>query len=400
MAVLTFLFTDYHYRQWIIGHKTKQITNGLHSLQKMASLRHYDVATLCDDIYQLSTLRFTLINSQGKVVCDRLHGEEQMDNHLTRPELKGVKDGEIRFHQRKSTTSSDESLYGAIKLQLADTSYYLRAAISLEHFDSTVGKVWKYILFLLLPALFLVSAILLWRLYLIDQKQQVAHQKLKGDLVANISHEVRTPLTSINGYLQLLKSEVGATSDSQRDYLERMELGVKQLSNLFSDVLELSLLENEMPLDEELLNSRDLINGIIRKLQSVYRDKLLHFSIEVEDFDFFADGKLIEMVFKNIVDNACKYSRVEGEIRVIFKRDVDTCRFICRDKGKGIPSHLENRIFERFYRGERDPSITGTGLGLSIAKHAVERHGGRVWYASVENQGTSFFVDLPYRQHS
>ncbi len=401
MAICTFLFTDYYYRQWIFDHKSKQISKGLDSFIAVTAKEGMTRAQVCESLYRYTTLRFTLIDSTGVVLCDSLHGEIKMENHLHRPEIEELDRSDIGFSRRKSATSADTTLYGAKRLMIENQPhYYIRAGMSLEDFSKTIFIVWRSILLILLPALFLLSAVLLWQFYNMDQRQQIAHQKLKGDLVANISHEVRTPLTAITGYLQLLKSSRSDFTLEQVDYLQRMQISVKQLGNLFSDVLELSLLENEMPLAYADINSRDMINCIIKTLSSSYLEKRISFVLEIEDFDFSGDGKFIEMVFKNILDNACKYSHSQGEVRVIFKRDGERCRFICRDKGKGIAASLENRIFERFFRGERDASIAGTGLGLAIAKHAVERHQGRLWYASIENQGTSFFVELPLQPNS
>lgn len=405
MAALTFFFTDFYYRKLIVDQAEKQISLEIESFSSIVNLPGYlakNETDLCSLLYQLKSLRLTLIDSKGKVLCDSLRVEDKMDNHLLRPEIKALKAHEISFYRRTSSTSANSSLYGAKLFEFDQRSYFIRAALSLEDFSQTVFSVWKLIVFILLPALLFLSLVLLRLLYRMDERQQIAHQKLKGDLVANISHEVRTPLTSIIGYLQLLESESSLMSAEQRDYLNRLKLSVKQLHSLFADVLELSLLENEMPLNIECLNSRDLIDQVVRQVEMVYLDKKLSIETDIEDFEFWADGKFIEMVFKNIVDNACKYSKLSGDIYLIFKRDGDLCRFICRDRGVGIPSDLEGRIFERFYRGAavKESGIPGTGLGLSIAKHAVGRHQGKIWYASVQNQGTTFFVELPLQLHS
>lgn len=400
MASLTFVFTDYYYRQAFAEQAKRQISLELDTFAEIAHGLKGD-GDACARLYQFKTLRLSLIESSGKVLCDSLQIEDQMENHLNRPEIKALDSAPIGFHRRTSSTSSVSYIYGAKKLSIADKHYFIRAAFSLEDYHHLVLSIWVRIILFILPLLFGTSVLLIILLYRHDQRRQCQHQKLKGDLVANISHEVRTPLTSIAGYLQLLvDSKLELTAD-QKDYFSRLDLGVKQLHGLFADVLELSLLENEMPLNEEWINSRDFLEQILYKLEGSYRHKQLDIQLDIADFEFWGDGKLLEMVFKNIIDNACKYSRERGEIKLIFKLDGEFCRFICRDRGEGIPVEAQARVFERFYRGDgtRERGIAGSGLGLSIAKHAINRHLGRIWFASVENQGTSFFVEFPSNPH-
>ncbi|MCK5883959.1 MAG: HAMP domain-containing histidine kinase [Bacteriovoracaceae bacterium] len=263
-------------------------------------------------------------------------------------------------------------------------------------------KIFLAIFLIMVPVLFLFSAILFKWLYARDTKRRVDHNKFKGDLVQNISHEVRTPLTSISGHVQVLEEISDNLNETQKSCLTRIGKGARQINQLFNDILELSILENESPLFIEEINSRDIVESIVDQVCTLYPDANHELTLDLADFEFEGDAKLLEMTFKNIIENSFKYTPEGGDIFISFKSNGDYIKFVVRDSGNGIPKEEQGRVFERFYRGNlvRNSKIKGTGLGLSICKHAANRLNGRTWVVSLENHGTSFFVELPAKQPS
>ncbi len=309
--------------------------------------------------------------------------------------------------------NSDKSLFKKMALWqffvVALTSVITYAITYYFYYDffkhipaSILIKISFGIFILMIPVLLVFTLILFKWLYTREAKRSADHNKFKGDLVQNISHEVRTPLTSITGHVQLLEEISDNLNETQKSCLSRIGNGAKKLSSIFDDILELSMLENEAPLFIEELNSRDFVSHIVSSLQAVYSDKNHHVELDLGDFEFDGDAKLLEMSFKNIIENAFKYTPKGGSIFVSLKSDGERVKFLVRDSGPGMSKADGERVFERFFRSEqfRNSEVKGSGLGLAICKHAVGRHQGRVWVVSVENHGSSFFIELPAKQNS
>jgi two-component system phosphate regulon sensor histidine kinase PhoR len=224
-------------------------------------------------------------------------------------------------------------------------------------------------------------------------------EQVRKDFVANISHELRTPITAIRGYAETLLS--GALSDAEHAprMLEIIHRQSERLSLLVNDLLELSRLES----GDFKLKRQPLLLGesVVRALDAV-RPKAEQKNIPLElrfpdDLVVDADPQAIEHVLINLLDNAVKYTPANGSIVVTGGRDGSRCVLTVKDTGVGIaPKHL-SRIFERFYRVDpgRSRDTGGTGLGLSIVKHLMGAMGGEVKVSSRAGEGSEFTIFLP-----
>jgi two-component system phosphate regulon sensor histidine kinase PhoR len=226
--------------------------------------------------------------------------------------------------------------------------------------------------------------------------------EMRSDFVANVSHELRTPLSILRGYIETLLDNPKTSPKELARILQVMERHSKRLGLLVDDLLTLAELESansNLQLSE--VNLSELLGKVVHDWERKLAEKQLKMSVDVAATVpiILADETRLEEVLHNLLDNAVKYSREKGEIRLhAEQRDDDEIALSVSDNGVGIGKNDLPRIFERFYRADkaRSPeSIRGTGLGLSIVKHIAQRHGGRVEAESDPGKGTTIRVLLP-----
>lgn len=222
-------------------------------------------------------------------------------------------------------------------------------------------------------------------------------QQMREDFVANVSHEVRTPLTAIKGYAQILTSLSNEEVAQYPAYAQKIEQNVDRLANLFQDILTLSVLESHERIDKDLVNSKEMINTTISNVSLAYQNKNITIKQQIELESLWVEGRLFEQVITNLLDNAYKYTPDNGSIEIKIYRNQNHDCLEVSDTGIGIPATAINRIFERFYRVDesRSRNIGGTGLGLAIVKHIVNKHHGSISVTSEPNLGTTFVVKIP-----
>ena len=230
-------------------------------------------------------------------------------------------------------------------------------------------------------------------------------ERMKADFVANVSHELRTPLTSIKGYIETLLDRSYDTDEEKRGFLEIIEENTDRLIEIASDLLVLSELESGEadPRDPtkgyEEIDVRETILRSVGSLDYLFSKKKVSLSIEVEDGmpPYRANRFLVERMLINLVENSAKYTPEQGAVSVRASSRNGTLRIEVEDNGIGIPPESHERIFERFYRVDRNRSreMGGTGLGLSIVKHIVIQHRGTIGVRSAEGEGSTFTVELP-----
>jgi len=237
---------------------------------------------------------------------------------------------------------------------------------------------------------------------LIDRKQKLEEayarladaklNKMKSEFIDIIAHELKTPLTTIKTYTDLLRKEkLGPLNEVQREKLERMEKNIKRLTKLIDDMLQIPSIDaKELELRKELFPAQEVIDAIVEEVEEIAREKKQAFTVEIDgDAIIFGDKNLIEKAIKNIVVNAVKYTPEKGAITLTAKREGDFIRISVADTGRGIRSEDAEKIFEPFYSLE-----SGAGLGLSIAKNIVESHGGKIWVESTVGKGSQFHILL------
>ena len=222
-------------------------------------------------------------------------------------------------------------------------------------------------------------------------------ERVKKDLVASVSHELKTPLTAIRGYIETLLEE--EKDEKKHYYLEILDRHTKRLCNIVNDLLTLSALETKKELTLEEVNLAALLKKLKDFFASRLEEKKLNFRINIAPKlePIVADGFKLEQLFLNLLDNAIKYTE-KGEISVeISPLGPDQIKIVVADTGPGIPKEHLPYIFERFYVVDKSRSRRsgGTGLGLSIVKHIVQLHGGKIKVESQLGKGTRFIIILP-----
>lgn len=224
-------------------------------------------------------------------------------------------------------------------------------------------------------------------------------ETMRRDFVANVSHELKTPLTSIKGFVETLLSGALSDKENSRHFLEVIRNHTDRLSSLIDDLLDLSHIESkEIKLDDRKFHVKDLMDEVLFAFKSQVKKK----GVDVEnnispDLLLKADKQKIEQVFTNLIDNAIKFNKQNGSINIYSVPLGDSLKIIVEDSGIGIPERDLGRIFERFYRVDkaRSRELGGTGLGLAIVKHIIELHKGSVGVESVEGLGSKFWFSLP-----
>lgn len=222
-------------------------------------------------------------------------------------------------------------------------------------------------------------------------------ERMRRDFVANVSHEFKTPLTSIRGYAETLLS--GALADRQiaTDFVRTIERNAQHLEALVSDLLTLARIESELPANPETVNVKSIIDEQVSARQAVLAERKIQVFNECEFVEVHADRGRLSTAISNLLDNAILYNRQGGEVRINGARENGTFRLDIADTGDGIASEELPRIFERFYRVDkaRTRVTGGTGLGLSIVKHAIETQGGTIQVTSRIGAGSTFTIRLP-----
>ncbi len=234
-----------------------------------------------------------------------------------------------------------------------------------------------------------------------DLTQRKEVERLKDEFISMVSHELRTPLHHIKGFAStLLQTDVEWDAETRRDFLESINREADRLTDLVDKILHLSRLEADgLPMEKEWYPVGDLIDGALQRRRNLVADREVRLRLASGLPTLFVDGREIEVVLINLIENAVKYSDPGLPITLGADRQGDEVVLWVADQGMGIPEEHLERIFDRFYRvdgsGRR---VAGTGLGLAICKRIVEAHGGRIWVESKPGVGSCFFFSLPVDQ--
>lgn len=224
-------------------------------------------------------------------------------------------------------------------------------------------------------------------------------ETMRRDFVANVSHELKTPLTSIKGFVETLSEGALEDKEHSRQFLRIIQEHTDRLDSLINDLLDLSHIESgEIKLEIEGLRFKDLVDEVLPGFKSqINKKKILVEDSVSPELIIKADKDKIKQVLTNLIDNAIKFNKDKGFIKIYSQSLDNQIKIIIEDSGQGIPPKDLPRIFERFYRVDkaRSRELGGTGLGLSIVKHVIELHGGSVGVESTEGLGSKFWFTLP-----
>ncbi|MFH1241696.1 MAG: ATP-binding protein [Pseudomonadota bacterium] len=226
-------------------------------------------------------------------------------------------------------------------------------------------------------------------------------ENVRRDFVANVSHEIKTPITAIKGYAETLQEGSVKDPEDAKRFLRTIERHVERLEAIIDDLLTLSRIEKEEEQKEILLEKgplRDVLEGSIQVCQTKAQEKDIGFELNCDDrISVWMNPPLLELAVVNLLDNAIKYSDKGAVVKIDVNQIDNEVVINVRDHGPGIAKEHLSRIFERFYRADRGRSrkLGGTGLGLSIVKHITQAHGGRISVESTSGKGSTFSIHLP-----
>jgi two-component system phosphate regulon sensor histidine kinase PhoR len=401
---------------------------------------------LATEYSDASGLRVTLIAADGTVIGESsipITELQQMDNHIERPEVLAAQDFGEGSSTRYSNTLKIEFIYFAKKV---DQNYYgfkfIRLAQTLKSVKDLAGtyREFYYLIIAFIVLVIIVAWFLLknWLTDPIRELTQAADDISKGDLsrrinintggieidelaanmnqmamkldedfrrikrmekvrsefLGNVTHELKTPISSISGYIETLLEGAIKDENVNLGFLERSLENVQRLEDLVTDLVEISRIETgELRMNFEYFNIHDLLNDLFKDAHQRNSNKNLKIQLEVPDKKLFiyGDKSRLDQVIANLLSNAMRYTD-QGQIRIKVMRRDNELIFSIRDTGIGISRKALSRIFERFYRTDkaRDRRKGGTGLGLAISKHIIEAHGSHIYVDSLEGKGSTF----------
>lgn len=402
------------------------------------------VKSLADEL----GLRITVVSPQGAVLGDSGTNPSEMTDHGDRPEvIKAMKDG---FGQstRPSETLGYDMKYVAVRISdNGDVLGVVRFAMPLSEVQLEMQSIYRAVLFGAVVALVIALTIAYFvsksmtspiremkeiaqrlaqgdfsrkvRIKSQDELGELAKSlntmagelqakmenlkrmdRVRTDFVANVSHELKTPLTLIKGYIETLEDKGINDTEKAGKFISIIKDHADRLSNIIDDLLSLSELElSRDSIEKSEFDLKSLVDDIALGFGHALAAKQQKLTIEPQgnNFKISADRDKIEQVFVNLIDNAVKYTNDGGRIEICLVQQNGEVVVTVEDNGVGIPREDLDRVFERFYRVDkaRSRQLGGTGLGLGIAKHIVLAHKGKIRIESDVNRGTKVFVTLP-----
>jgi two-component system phosphate regulon sensor histidine kinase PhoR len=226
-------------------------------------------------------------------------------------------------------------------------------------------------------------------------------ESMRSDFAANVSHEIKTPLTAIQGFVETLLHGSVESAEESRRFLQIIHKHVNRLNAIIEDLMKLAHLEQDAS-NVRLQMTAQPIKKIIATAIQVCREKADQKNITItvvisDTLTAVMDAELMEQAAVNLLDNAIKYSAAHSSITISAEQTKQGIQIAFQDQGAGIPKKHLPRLFERFYRVDkaRSRKMGGTGLGLAIVKHIVQAHGGHIRVESIQGQGSTFTIHLP-----
>jgi len=406
----------------------------------------------------LEAVRISVINADGTVVVDSdvpFEHVKDVENHFSRPEVRMALREGTGVVTRKSVTVDRDFMYVARRISLDPATdllaaiHIIRVAAPLDELNRNVGEIRSIIFIAALVVLLGVTVVSIAvsrkiSRPLVDLAKNVEEirsgnlgkhievhsddevgmvtrtlndlldkvnadigrmkklEKFRSEFLGNVSHELRTPIFSLQGFLETLLD--GAIDDPavNRDFLKKAYAHASRLNNLLADLINISQIESgEMKLSFHNFPVKEFLENIIREMQPVAEQHHIvlrgRYPAQSGNTQVYGDKQRLLQAMRNLIENAVKYNKPYGEVIIGFDLKKATARIYVNDTGIGITAEHQSRIFERFYRVDRDRSreVGGTGLGLAIVKHIIEAHESTVHVESTPGKGSTFYFTLP-----
>lgn len=220
---------------------------------------------------------------------------------------------------------------------------------------------------------------------------------LQKDFINNVSHEIKTPISSIQGFAKLLEAD-DLSKEERKEYAEIIKEESDRLLYLSTNILKLAKLENqERIMNKTKFNIAEQIRRTISVLEPKWKEKNIKFNVSLKEQEFWGEKDLMYQVWMNIIENSIKFSKQDGQIDVKMKTNQDSIIVEIKDYGIGMEEEEAKKIFDRFYQVDKSHTKPGAGLGMTIAKKIVELSGGKIEVTSKLNESTTFIVTLPIK---
>jgi PAS domain S-box-containing protein len=221
--------------------------------------------------------------------------------------------------------------------------------------------------------------------------------RIRSEFVHTVSHDLRSPLTSVIGYSELIE-RVGPLNETQKEFVSRIQDSIQHITSLINDLLDLGSIEAGMDTHREFVQMEGILRYTVNMLEGQIKSKQLKIRTDIASSlpALRANPIRLRQVFDNVIGNAIKYSHADGEVDISIHAEENQVILQVTDHGPGIPTGDQPHIFDKFYRASNISSdVEGSGLGLAIVKNIVENHQGRIWVESAVGKGSSFFIVLP-----
>lgn len=456
VGVLASAGIESYFKNRLIAELSAEADIVLIALEEAPARTALDYDRLVKKLAELGGFRITLIASDGRVLEDSEVAESglsNIENHLQRPEVQEALQKGIGVNTRHSATVGRDFLYVAKRIQPAvgqrglGTINVIRLSIHLEDFQKMVAEIrfnfaiaGMLVLLLVLgvsifisrrissPIVSIATSVAEIRAGNLDKRINISAndeigqlaqavnelvEKLKDDIVqlnklqevrsqflGNVSHELRTPIFSMQGFLETLLDGAIDDPNVNRDFLEKAHSHTLRLNTLLNDLIDISRIESgEMKMSFRYFNVHEFLEKVATELRTAAGQRGIRLTFLPESAAetlVLGDRERLQQVLNNLVENAIKYNQPGGEVTVAYKEEGAAVRMSVADNGIGIAEEHRTRVFERFYRVDRDRSreAGGTGLGLAIVKHIVEAHGSEVEVTSEVGKGSTFSFTL------
>lgn len=368
-------------------------------------------------------LRITLIGADGEVLYESLLNKDEMDNHNERPEIIEAREKGEGEAVRYSATSGTHTFYYAERLQNGNVLRIGRDSVSVNRIMVNTLVI---VLVIALGILFVCMGIshyltkklvepiekLATNIMLVDEnnvyeeirpfvntiKEQhiniINNAQLRQEFTANVSHELKTPLTAISGYAELIGNGMTGKEDTIR-FSNEIHSNANRLLSLINDIIKLSELdEADHQMEIEKIDLYKLAENCVQMMQVTAEKQGIRLTLQGESAMVMANKGLMDEVFYNLCSNAIRYNKPGGSVTVTVGTKDERPFLSVADTGIGIPKECQERVFERFYRVDksRSKSTGGTGLGLAIVKHIVAQHNAALHLDSELDEGTTIEI--------
>ena len=373
------------------------------------------------------TTRVTQISPEGEVLYDTRRDESTLEDHSGRKEVREALATGVGEDVRMSDTVGQELYYYAL---LLDDGTVLRASKSMDGLIGTALNNLPVMAGLAVIMIILAYFMAKWQtnrlvkpIYELDlehplenktydeltpfleamdkqNREKEAVSNMRKEFSANVSHELKTPLTSISGYAEIMKNGLVRPADVPV-FSERIYKEARRLINLVEDIIKLSKLDEEsVELEKQEVDLYEMTREIVSRLAPQAQQRNIRMEVTGEPVTYFGIRQILDEMIYNVCENAVKYNNENGRVSVWVGNTLEGPKVTVTDTGIGIPEEHHERIFERFYRVDKSHSKErgGTGLGLSIVKHGALLHGAKVTVDSVPGKGTRIEMQFPKKK--